>query len=304
LRTAAVAVIVAWMTAQARADGAVMVVGKVTPRDRDVIVDAIRGVGTALSLRFSAAPGRDAADASACLRDQAPWSCVAAMVRGKDQLVIVEVDSDHGAGAPITIVTAHLLIAGAEDESFASRNCAMCNEDALKRTVGDLSRDLLQRAVARAGRTRLAIRSVPDRAQLVVDGAPAGATDTTLATYPGRHVVEVSVPGYAPASRDVVAIAGATVEIEIALARDARPTAVVVAPAEHPADGGSRWLAKLAVATGGAAIVTGGLLYALSPRGDVEHRYFYSTRPPGVVSMIAGAAVALPGLYFWLRGRF
>jgi hypothetical protein len=53
--------------------------------------------------------------------------------------------------------------------------------------------------------------------------------------------------------------------------------------------------------TAAVAWITGGLLYALSPRGDVEHRYFYSTRPPGVVSMIAGAAVALPGLYFWLR---
>src|SRR5262249_25716442 len=154
---------------RARADGAVLVVGAISPRDRDIVVDAIKGAGRALSLRFSATAGREVADASvACLRDQTPWTCVAPVIRGKDQLVIVEIDGDHGGGARMTVGTAHLLTAGAEAESFASRGCAMCNEDALKRTVGDLSRSLLQRAVARTGRTRLAIRSRPDRAQITL----------------------------------------------------------------------------------------------------------------------------------------
>ncbi len=102
-----------------------LVVGAVSPRDRDIIVDAIQGAGRALSLRFSAPASRNAADASvACLRDRTPWSCVAPMIRGKDQLVIVEVDSDRGGRAPMTVVTAHLLTAGAETESFASRDCS------------------------------------------------------------------------------------------------------------------------------------------------------------------------------------
>lgn len=183
-RTVALTVLLAGSASTVRADGAVMVVGKVSQRDRDVIVDAIKDEGSAPSFRFSAAPSRDAADASvACLRDQTPWRCIAAAIRGKDQLVIVEVDSDRGVGAPMTIVTAHLLTAGAEDESFASRDCAMCNEDALKRTVGDLSRDLLQRAAARSGRTKLAIRSTPDRSQIVLDGKPAGATDARAGRF-------------------------------------------------------------------------------------------------------------------------
>lgn len=131
-RTVALTVLLAGSASTVRADGAVMVVGKVSQRDRDVIV---------------------------------------------------EVDSDRGVGAPMTIVTAHLLTAGAEDESFASRDCAMCNEDALKRTVGDLSRDLLQRAAARSGRTKLAIRSTPDRSQIVLDGKPAGATDARAGRF-------------------------------------------------------------------------------------------------------------------------
>ena len=144
------------------------------------------------------------------------------MIRGKDQLLIVEIDSDRGGGAPMTRVTAHLLTAGAEAESFASRGCAMCNDEALKRTVGDLGRDLLQRAVARSGRTRLAIRSRPDRAQILLDGEPAGATDATLATYPGTHTIELRTPGYAAATREVLAVDGATVDVAIPLQPEAR----------------------------------------------------------------------------------
>ena len=128
LRAAAIAALLVGSASRARADGAVLVVGAVSPRNRDLIVDAIQSAGSALSLRFSAAAGRDAANASvACLRDQTPWSCVASVIRGKDQLVIVEVDSDRG-GAPMTIVTAHLLTAGAEAVSFASRGGGVVND--------------------------------------------------------------------------------------------------------------------------------------------------------------------------------
>jgi hypothetical protein len=150
-----------------------MVAGQVSPRDREVIIDTVRGEGRALSLPFSSwVFGREAADTSvACLKDRTPWSCVASEIRGKDRLVIVEIDSDRGAGAPMTLVTAHLLTAGAEDESLASRNCAMCNEDALKRTVSDLCRDPAARPPAPAH--RIAVHTTPAGARLTLDGAPA-----------------------------------------------------------------------------------------------------------------------------------
>lgn len=68
LRAAAIAALLVGSASRARADGAVLVIGEVSPRDRDLIVDAIENAGRALSLRFSAAAGRDAASASvACL---------------------------------------------------------------------------------------------------------------------------------------------------------------------------------------------------------------------------------------------
>jgi hypothetical protein len=307
VRAAAIAALLVGSASLARADGAVLVVGAASPRDRDIIVDAIQGAGRALSLRFSAAAGRDATDASvACLRDQTPWTCVAPVIRGKDQLVIVEVDSDHSAGAPMTVVTAHLLTAGAEAESFASRRCAMCNDEALKRTVGDLGRDLLQRAVARTGRTRLAIRSRPDRAQITLDGEPAGATDATLATYPGKHMIELRTPGYAAANLEVVALAGTTVDVAIPL----QPAPPRPGPGPSPGDlsspdapAGSRRLPGLMIGTGAAAIVAGGLLIAFDQDPSPQQRYYRDTAKYGVASLAAGVVVTGAGIYLWLRPR-
>lgn len=302
LRAAAIAAMLVGSASRARADGAVLVVGAASPRDRDIVVDAIQSAGRALSLRFSAAAGRDAADASvACLHDQTPWSCVAPVIRGKDQLVIVEIDSDRGGGAPMTRVTAHLLTAGAEAESFASRGCAMCNDEALKRTVGDLGRDLLQRAVARSGRTRLAIRSRPDRAQILLDGEPAGATDATLATYPGTHTIELRTPGYAATTRAVIAVDGTTVDVAIPLQpQGRRPDRDPGSPDAPPR---SRLGPGLVIGAGVAAIVAGGLLIAFDQDPSPDQRYYHDTAKYGAASLVAGGLVAGAGIYLWLRLR-
>ncbi len=302
LRAAAIAALLVGSASLARADGAVLVVGAESPRDRDLVVDAIQSAGRALSLRFSAAAGRDAADASvACLHDQTPWSCVAPVIRGKDQLLIVEIDSDRGGGAPMTRVTAHLLTAGAEAESFASRGCAMCNDEALKRTVGDLGRDLLQRAVARSGRTRLAIRSRPDRAQILLDGEPAGATDATLATYPGTHTIELRTPGYAAATRAVIAVDGTAVDVAIPLQPETRRPSG--GPGSTDAPPRSRLGPGLVIGAGVAAIVAGGLLIAFDEDPSPHQRYYHDTAKYGAASLVAGAVVAGAGITLWLRPR-
>jgi hypothetical protein len=302
LCAAAIAALLVGSASLARADGAVLVVGAASPRDRDIVVDAIQSAARALSLRFSAAAGRDAADASvACLHDQTPWSCIAPVIRGKDQLVIVEIDSDRGGGAPMTRVTAHLLTAGAEAESCASRGCAVCNDQALKRTVGDLGRDLLQRAVARSGRTRLAVRSRPDRAQILLDGEPAGATEATLATYPGTHTIELRTPGYAAATREVIAVDGTTVDVAIPLQPEARrPDRGPGSPGAPPR---SRLGPGLVIGAGVAAIVAGGLLIAFDQDPSPDQRFYYDTAKYGVASLVAGGLVAGAGIYLWLRPR-
>ncbi|TMQ10293.1 MAG: PEGA domain-containing protein [Deltaproteobacteria bacterium] len=295
---AATALALVWPSGTARADGAVMVVGNVSPHDREVIIDTVRIEGTALSLRFgSSAFSPDAADAAAaCLRDKAPWSCVAPAIRGKDQLVIVEVDSDRSAGAPMTIVTAHLLSAGAETDSFSSRNCAMCNEDALKRAVSELSRDLLQRAAVRGGRTRLTVRSRPAGAQITLDGAPVDPAGP-IATYPGKHTIVLQLPGYAPAATDVVAADRQITEVTITLVRLRAPAAERRRSSLMP---------SLAISVGCAAIAAGIVLIAINETPDPhgpQPRDYYSTATTGTLTLAAGALAAGAGLYFLLRPR-
>jgi hypothetical protein len=295
---AAVASVVglAWSSVTARADGAVMVVGSVSPRDRDVIVGAIQGAGTALSLRFTApAWTRDATAASvACLHEATPWSCLSETVHDKDQLVIVEVQSDGGIGAPMTVVTAHLVTSDSEAVSFASRSCEVCSEDALKRTVGDLSRDLLQRAAAQGGRTRLAIRARPVGALVALDGQSLAAAEITVATYPGKHLLAVRAAGHAAVTREVLALEGATTEVALALDG-----------AERPGDGGGararRWVGGVALGTGAAAIAAGALLIAFDQDPDPEHHYYYDTAKYGVVSLLAGALVTGAGAYLLIH---
>jgi hypothetical protein len=278
-----------------------MVIGNVSPRDREIILDTVKLESTALSFRFSPASlARDATDAVlACLQDKAPWGCAAPIVR-KDQLLIVQVDSDRSAGAPTTIVTAHLLAAGSEADSAVPRNCEMCNEDALRRTVSDVSRDLLQRAAVRTGRTRLTIHSRPPGARIMLDGKPIPTSDAPLATYPGKHALVVQLAGHEPATREVVAVEGANTEVSVDLVAVRGVAAPEVDRTSHP----SRFLPGLAIGIGGAAIVSGTVLIILdqdpSPSGPQQARY-YDTAKVGVVTLAAGVVVAAAGVYFLMH---
>lgn len=289
----------------ARADGAVMIAGKVSPRERDIIVDSIELTATSMTWKLTAPPfSREAIDASlACLKDKSPWACVAPAVRGNDQLVIVQVDGDRGIGAPMTVVTAHVLTAGTDGELLASRYCEMCNEDALKRAVADLSKQLLQEAAERAGRTKLAIHSKPDKAWILLDGKTVGATNTTRVTYPGTHTIMLRHVGYKTTVREIVAIDGKT--LDVAFDMDADPSSTRgsdrhAPPPDHP----PRRLPYLALGAGAAAILAGALLIAFDedpdPRGP-QRRYYYDTAKDGVACLAIGAVVAGAGVYLLLR---
>jgi PEGA domain len=282
-----------------------MVVGAVSPRDRDIIVDSIKVAGTALSWKFSApAFSRDAVDASVgCLNDKAPWSCIPPTVRTNEQLVIVEIDSERVADAPMTIVTAHVLASGTESDSTDSRYCEMCNEDALKRAVGELGRTLLQNAAERTRRTKLAIHSSPSRAWILLDGKPVGITDLTRATFPGKHTISFLLQGYRTETRDVVVVEDKTLDVSVELKPEA----------SAPTDAGDhgqrpglppRFFSKLAIGAGGAAMLAGGLLIAFDqdpdPHGP-QSRYYYNTAGLGVATLGVGALVAGAGIYFLTR---
>jgi len=287
----------------ARADGAVMIAGKVSLRERDIIVNALELTATSLTWKLTAPPfSREAIAASlTCLKGKTPWGCVGPGIRGHDQLVIVEVEGDHGPGTPLTVVTVHVLTAATEGQFFASRYCDLCNDDALKRATADLSKQLLREAAERTGRTKLAIHSKPDKAWILLDGKLIGATNSTKATYPGTHTIMVQRVGYKTAVREVVAMDGQT--LDVAFDMDLEPSSSTGARSgshgpspDHP----SQFLPYLTLGIGGTALLAGALLIVFSedpdPHGP-QRPYYYDTTNDGILSLAIGALATGAGIY-------
>jgi hypothetical protein len=178
----------------------------------------------------------------------------------------------------------------------------MCNEDALKRTVSELSRELLQRAAARTGRTKLVIRTRPAGAQITLDAKALGSIDDAVSTYPGKHTIVAQLPGHEPATREVTAVEGQTTTVALDLVPALAPPAPITEQSHHS----SQLLPGLAIGFGAAAIAAGALLIAFdqdpSPRGPQQPTY-YDTAPFGTVTLAVGAALAAAGVYLWTRPR-
>lgn len=291
----------------AHADGILMVTGTVSPRQREIVVAAFQVTAKSLHWTLTAPSlARELVDASIkCLADSAPWTCVAPEIRGNDQIVIIQLENERGASVPTTITTAHVLISGIKEDVSASRYSETSNEEAFKRAAAELSK-VLQDAAERTARTRLVIRSKPDKAWVTLDGQNIGATEKTRATYPGLHTITVRRIGYKAMARDVVAIEGRVITEDFELVPDGPSSNINDHEHDHPASasGTSRIVAKLAVGAG-AATIAGGVLWLTynedpNPRGH-QQQFYHDTNNYGYITIAAGAVAAGVGLYFWLR---
>ena len=104
----------------------------------------------------------------------------------------------------------------------------------------------------------------------------------------------MTAPGRKPGSRDVVVASNRSDLVVLTLPADGddddRP--------EHP----SRLLPMSLLIGGGAAVVAGAGLIALSPGPDPKHRYYYRTWPAGIAVAAAGTVAAGLGAYWlWFR---
>jgi len=299
----------------AHADGIILVTGTASQHQREIVVDAFETTAKSMRWKLSAPSlARELIDASVkCLGNSAPWTCVAPEIRANEQIVIVQLESERGASTPTTVATAHVLITGIQGDVSASRYSETSNEEAFKRNTADLSK-VLQDAAERTGRTKLVIRSKPDKAWVTLDGRNIGATERTLATYPGPHTISIRRIGYKAITRDVVATEGKVNTEEFELEPDnpangsdpRKPLPPPGGGTSNPgADGGtSRLIPKVAVGVGAAAIAAGvfWLVYDEDPEphGPQQPTY-HNTSRYGYISLTAGLATAGVGLYFWLR---
>lgn len=285
---------------EARADGSVLVLGKASSQQRNVIVGAVVAAGRAdgWSLQADAFQDRESEAVLACLRSAKPWSCVAPHMKSRgDQLVVVQVDLDRTD----TVLGVHVVTAASDTDSTANHFCNACDDESLKLAVSDVARRLLRDAAERSGRTKLSIRSRPDRAWITLDGKPAGSTDIVKATYPGEHTVLLTRTGYAPATRTVQVKEGETADLVVDLELAA---VTVIDRSQSPRPAPSRRVPKLLIGAGAVALVGGAILLGVdedpSPVGK-RHEYYYDTAPHGVGALIAGGAAVGAGTYLWLR---
>jgi hypothetical protein len=70
---------------------------------------------------------------------------------------------------------------------------------------------------ATAGESLCKLSSIPDHAEIAVDGEFVGQTPADLRLAAGRHTIELSAEGYRPFVRTLTGIAGSTVTLNITL---------------------------------------------------------------------------------------
>ena len=162
--------------------------------------------------------------------------------------------------------------------------CARCNEQTLKTTT-----DSLMAALANTGQKtgKLKCTSDPAGAEVTVDGKRIGATPVTHDLAPGSHRIVI-----AEETRDVVVKAGETTTLDIPLAVEGGG-----APARPRK---SRAVPVTVMTMGLAAMVTGGVLYAIDEDRSADQRFYNDTAPGGVALVTSGTMVFVAG-FLWFR---
>jgi hypothetical protein len=262
-----------------------------------VIAGAVIATARELGWSLAAHPflDKERAEVTACLGAPRPWACVAPSMKDRgDRLVIVQVGTERTD----TVLSVHVLTAVNETDSTANYFCNACDEDALSVAASDVTRRMLRAAAERSGKTKLSIRSRPDRAWINLDGTLIGSTDTVKATYPGEHTVLITRSGYLTATRTIVVKEGETTQVIVDL--EPAPGSVIDRPGDRRTSS-SRRVPKLLTGAGAIALV-GGAIYSFTvdpPSSGRQPRYLYSAPALGVAA--AGGAALGVGLYLWLR---
>jgi hypothetical protein len=228
------------------------------------------------------------------------------------RLAFVSIDSQSSTdGSTKLVITEQLVAPGLFAPLGDKRYCDHCTDDVLAKLAGELTRDVLRELATRGGRTVLSIKSVPRGARITLDGKLVGATDSLRNTYPGTHSLSLELDGYQIVTRDAEAVEGKTVEVNATLVSTAsaikQPTRREVAPPERGWFGRSPgWVPWLCIGVGGAAIVTGGVLYLYNgepsrdPSAD-QSRHYTSFQGPGIATAVVGAVSLGFGLYLHHR---
>jgi hypothetical protein len=294
---ATLSVAIAPTTAHAQA-GAVLVYGTAKPHERQVVADAVTRTVRQSSWTVANAPfsSKETSSIIACLALDRPWPCVEpiATAKGVARVVVVQVDPDNSGSV---VIIGQVLVQSTAVPSTERRFCDPCTDQTLDQSAQELISALLEKAIARAGKTAIEIRTVPPGASITIDGTWTGTSDVTIPVPPGAHQVQIQRSGYRPYSQQVITTEGQTAKLSATLTASDRG---IVETDESP----SR-LVPVLVGGAGAVALVAGTAYSVTrgPSHDPveQSRYLYSG--PGLAVAAAGGVALGVGLYLWFRPR-
>jgi len=295
-----------WLTAPRFAQaqqGTIVITGSATEHDRAIVraaaEESTRDDGWSLAPK---PPTKKETEALlGCDDSNAPWTCVPQSLHsiGIDHVLIVAVDTRQADnGAPMVVVSAKAIITDSHTSAGKQRHCTQCADDKLTGTATELIQELLRDIAVREGHTVIEVRSTPSQAQVVLDGRPVQATDASLNTYPGRHIVIIEKPGFRREIREVSVDRGKTAELTLVLTPAKKTPPIVVTTSPRP----SGLVPGILAGVGVTAIAAGIILVAIdedpSPTGG---RRYWDTASAGVAIGAAGIVTAGVGAVLWRR---
>ncbi len=307
--------------------GAVVIVGKSDAHARDVAGGAVSAAMSkaAWKLTGKRMSESDTSSISRCFTREEPQRCILRLVqdKGVQGLAYVSVDPDPGRGERGLKLTGRVITAKLDLVLIASRFCDHCTDDTLAASATDLMKDLLDRVALTTGRTVLSVKSSPQGARYMVDGAFVGVTDASIDVTPGPHTVTVELEGFESFVQSVSATEGKTAEVNAVFRRtstDVRTPpvsggAVGSSPRSVEAKDGAGGteapprsrVAKPLLVGGGIVLAAGVVLLLLdedgmtSPSGTLQRETFYDTATPGLITIAGGAVLAGVGAYLYWK---
>ena len=275
--------LVAWTTV-ARADGSVGVVvtgdATVQPQFAAQVEDWLRQRGNVL------VPSPLPSEAINALLDcfvVEDLMCARKVVETKSRSPLMVFARIELADRDATI-TAYWFETGA-DPVAVHRACASCTDTAMRALTNEVMAALAGKGRADVG--QIALTSKPTGAHVLIDGNDAGVTPLTKPLPTGPHAVTMSLPGHSNAVASVIIPQGETANLAVELTR-------VVPPRSK--------LPLVGLGVGGAALITGIVLYASSEDDTGDKFEYRDTRALGITVGVVGLAVVGVSAYFLLRG--
>jgi hypothetical protein len=234
----------------------------------------------------------------ACLRSSAAPSCVLEALQIARVFVVKIENGQASDGAPLLILTGKSVVIRPASMAIRQQYCERCSDDRLMAAAAELAKVVLQDLALRAGTTGVEFESVPDGAEIILDGERIGATRSTFRTYPGKHLVRIEKPGSFPEAREVVAEEGKTTRVSVAL----RPSGADRPPNRR---GGSQLVSDALIGGGGALAVTGAIWLHYNTRYGPEgkDRYRHATTLAGGALVVGLGAAGLGAYSLWWGSR-